>query len=100
MIKAYKEFFVRYFDFKGKTGLAGYWWVVLINVIISVVLGVLGNFGSVVSSIYSLVILIPGIAVVVRRLRDAGKSPFNLFWLLLPIVGWIILIVYLASKSN
>jgi uncharacterized membrane protein YhaH (DUF805 family) len=35
----------------------------------------------------------------VRRLRDAGKSPWNLAWVLLPFIGWIVLVVQLASPS-
>lgn len=100
MIEAYKDYFKRYFDFSGKTSLGGFWWVVLANIIISTVLGFLGFFGATLASVYSLVTLIPGIAIAVRRLHDTNRSGFNLFWLLLPLIGWIILIVFLASNTK
>ena len=98
MINAYKEYFTRYFDFSGKTTRAGYWWVVLANIIIAFALGLLGSLGTTISSVYSIATLIPGIAISIRRLHDTGRSGWNLLWAFVPIVGWIILLVYLAGK--
>ena len=94
MINAYKEYFTRYFDFSGKTTRAGYWWVVLANIIIAFALGLLGSLGTTISSVYSIATLIPGIAISIRRLHDTGRSGWNLLWAFVPIVGWIILLVY------
>lgn len=100
MINAYKEYFTRYFDFSGKTSRAGYWWVVLANIIIGFILGLLGSLGVTLSSIYSLITIIPGLAIVIRRLHDTNRSGWNLLWLLVPIIGWIILVVFLASAGK
>ena len=44
--------------------------------------------------------LIPGLAVAIRRLHDVGRSGWWLLLVLIPIVGWIILIVFMAAPSQ
>ena len=57
-------------------------------------------FIRIINSIFGLVILTPGVAVGVRRLHDIGKSGW--WWLLwlLPIFGWIVLIVWACRKGD
>lgn len=93
----YVNFWERYFDFEGKTTVGGYWWVFLFNVIILLVLTMVSQY---LGGVYGLVALIPAIAIAVRRLHDTNRSGLELLWTLLPIVGTIILIVYLAQKSR
>jgi len=99
----YVEFWKRYVDFGGRTSRRNYWMVVLIEVIISVIFSIFyiinAGLGNTLEGIYSLATLIPGLAICVRRLHDTNRSGLNLLWLLLPLVGWIILIVYLAQPS-
>jgi len=52
------------------------------------------------ASVWSIVVLLPTLAVTVRRLRDAGRNWTELFWLLLPIAGLIVLIVHLSDASK
>lgn len=53
-----------------------------------------------VSYIWGLATLVPGISLSVRRLHDVGKSGLYLLWALLPIAGWIIVIVQYAKDSQ
>ena len=55
--------------------------------------------GSSLAGLWSIVVLLPTLAVSVRRLRDAGRSWAELFWILLPIAGLIILIVRFCEPS-
>ena len=55
---------------------------------------------SIVSNIYNLLIFIPSISVLLRRLHDAGKSGWYFFLLFLPIIGWIWLLVLLCMDSE
>lgn len=77
-----------YANFDGRARRSEYWYYTLANVIIGLVLGLidrsagLEDFG--IGSIYSLVVLIPGIAVAVRRLHDVNKSGW---WLLIALTG-------------
>ncbi len=71
-----------YAAFSGRARRSEFWYFFLFNVIIAFVLGVVGGLmeTKILSNIYSLAVLIPGIAVGVRRMYDVGKS------------GWFILI--------
>ncbi|NLX26725.1 MAG: DUF805 domain-containing protein [Lentisphaerae bacterium] len=75
---------------------------VLINIIISFILGFLeGLMGGpgVIGYIYSLAVLIPGIAVSVRRLHDTGRSGWWLLISFIPLIGAIVLIVFMATDG-
>jgi uncharacterized membrane protein YhaH (DUF805 family) len=55
---------------------------------------------NILSSIWSLATLIPGIALDVRRMHDIGKSGWAILISLVPLVGWIILLVWLCQPSK
>ena len=99
----------KYADFSGRAQRAEYWYFVLFNTIIVIILtildGVLGLYDmrsgfGVLSGIYQLAVFIPSLAVSVRRLHDIGKSGWWLLVGLIPIVGFIILIVWFATDSK
>ena len=99
----YVEMWKHYADFSSNTTVKGFWMAFLINWLISFVLGLLGqnvHALSFLATIYSLADLIPGLAIQVRRFNDAGKSWANIFWWVLPIVGWIVAIVKLCAPSQ
>ena len=105
MIAAYKEMLNHYADFSGKTNRPGFWYVVLDNIIISLALGILtaipviGKLFGVIAALYSLAMLVPGIAIGVRRLHDVGKSGWYLLMSLIPVVGWIFVLVAMCKES-
>ncbi len=104
MVTAFKlVVFERYAVFEGRAGRAEYWWFFLANFLISLVLQGLGRGASIlaiVSLIYSLALLIPGLAVAVRRLHDTNKSGWWILISLVPLVGIIVLIVFLATDGD
>ena len=87
----------QYADFKGRARRKEYWMFVLFNFIISFVIGLLG---SVLSWIYTAAVFIPSLAVCVRRLHDIGKSGWWVLISLIPIIGWIWLIVLYVQDSQ
>ncbi len=113
-----------YADFSGRARRSEYWGTVLFNVIAQVVLSVVLVavlviwFSSTemnadvsvvrlslimikaVRSLYSLIWLLPGLAVAVRRLHDIGKSGLNVLWVFLPIIGWIMLLYWFCQDSE
>ena len=97
IINCYVDMWKNFANFSGRTDVGGYWWAVLGNFIVSFVLGLIGV--EVLISVYSLATLIPTLSIAVRRLRDAGKSWGWLFINLVPLVGWIILIIMLCKPS-
>ncbi|MDY0250058.1 MAG: DUF805 domain-containing protein [Pseudomonas sp.] len=105
----YIEVLKKYAVFNGRARRKEYWFFILFNLIISIVLGVIdGVIGSVsaeagiglLGGIYSLAVLLPGLAVSVRRLHDTNRSGWWLLIGLIPLIGAIVLIVFLASDSK
>jgi uncharacterized membrane protein YhaH (DUF805 family) len=99
----YIEVLKKYAVFDGRARRKEYWFFVLFNVIISIVLAVVdaavglstdaGNVG-VLGGIYSLAVLLPSIAVTVRRLHDTERSGWWILISFVPLVGGIILLVF------
>jgi uncharacterized membrane protein YhaH (DUF805 family) len=97
-----------YAEFTGRAGRPEFWWFVLFTVVVGSALGAL-NFstpggvfaiGTTLASVWSIITLVPTLAVAVRRLRDAGRKWTELFWLLLPIAGIIVLIVHWCEPTR
>lgn len=93
-------YFTHYADFSGRSTRAEYWWIVLFNMIINAVAAFLPDGLSWIMGLYSLATLVPGIAVAVRRLHDIGKSGWYYLFGLIPLVGWIFLIVWFCRESE
>ncbi|WP_030905824.1 DUF805 domain-containing protein [Streptosporangium amethystogenes] len=92
-----------YVGFSGRARRTEYWMFVLFNIVISLVLGGIGAVieqGNILSSIYALAVLIPGLAVAVRRLHDTGRSGWWLLIGLVPLIGFIVLLVFMASEGE
>jgi uncharacterized membrane protein YhaH (DUF805 family) len=94
----------KYAVFEGRATRSEFWYFVLFNFIISIAIGIVESAllggSSFLGLIYSLAVLIPGIAVGARRLHDIGKSGWWMLIGLVPLVGWIILIVFYATDSQ
>ena len=90
-----------YADFEGRARRKEYWMFALMNFIVSFVVSIIANIGHVgpLSWLYSLAVLVPSIAVGVRRLHDTDRSGWWWFIVFIPIIGAIILIVWLATDS-
>ena len=97
IINCYVDMWKNFANFSGRTTVGGYWWAYLAHFIVCFVLSLIGV--EVLTTVYSLACLIPGLAITVRRLRDAGKSWGWLFIILVPLVGWIIFIIMLCKPS-
>jgi len=89
--------FQKYADFNGRAKRPEYWWFALFCFVVSMALGVIGDS---ISLAFSLVTLLPSLAAGTRRLHDLNKSGWlQLLWLI-PILGWIPLIYFLAQEGN
>lgn len=94
-VEAIKTCFNKYATFEGRANRAEYWWWALFNLLI----GILG-FVPILGWIITIGLLIPSIAVAVRRLHDIGKSGFYYFLCFIPIVGAIILLILFLQPSQ
>lgn len=95
-LEAVKLFFTHYTDFNGRSRRSEYWWVVLFNAIVDTLIGAIAPE---ITWIWSLVILVPTLALVVRRLHDVGKRGWFYLWILLPLVGSILVLIQLLKDS-
>ena len=99
----YLEALKKYAVFGGSSRRKKYWYFVLFNIIVGVVLAgidvLLGTFSfaqniGLLSAIYSLAVLIPSLAVTVRRLHDIDRTGWWIFINLIPLIGTIVLLVF------
>jgi uncharacterized membrane protein YhaH (DUF805 family) len=105
----YLEVLEKYAEFNGRAGRQEYWFFLLFNILISAFLATIDYFTGtfnfetgvgLLSGIYSLAVLIPGIAVTVRRLHDIDRSGWWLLISLIPIVGGITLFIFMVLDST
>jgi uncharacterized membrane protein YhaH (DUF805 family) len=109
---AIKSYFKNYVNFKGRARRSEYWFAVLFTVLVSIgvsiiapghqefVFGQSTNQPSALSQLWSLATLLPSLAIVWRRLHDAGKSGTYFFFILIPIAGVIMLLIQLTKDSE
>lgn len=116
MINAYKNFFKGYVDFTGRSTRSEYWWIWLTNMILLVpfysayfkalanprneaALMALGGI-AIIYMIFGIALFLPGLALTVRRLRDAGFHWALIFIIFIPMVGPLVLLVLLAMPTK
>ena len=93
---AVKTCFSKYADFNGRATRSEYWYFFLFNFIVGIVLGWIPFLGWLVS----LALLVPSLAVAWRRLHDMGKSGAFYLFILIPLVGWIFVLIWLCKETQ
>jgi uncharacterized membrane protein YhaH (DUF805 family) len=89
--------------FRGRARRSEFWWFTLFNIAGSFVLGFLDSllFGhEVLSALFALGTLIPVLAVTVRRLHDVDRSGWWILIGLVPLIGWIVLLVWYVREGT
>jgi len=98
-----------YRDFGGRSRRKEYWMFVLFNIMFSTGAIILDNLFDItwsdkaygpLYSFYGLIIVLPNLAVLVRRLHDIGKSGWYLFAVLIPVIGFFWLLILLLTDST
>lgn len=99
---AIARFFRFYAEFRGTASRSEYWYAFLFGFLISIPLAIVDAVATAgaLGWIASVALLIPGLAVMVRRLRDAGFHWAMLFLLFIPLVGPIVVIVLLCQPGR
>lgn len=97
----------KYVVFSGRARRSEYWWFVLFSIIVGIVAGLVDRaLGSspadgtgVVAGLASLALLLPSLAVQVRRLHDTGRSGWWVLLNLLVVIGQIVLLVFYVQDG-
>ncbi len=102
IIECYKDVWVNWKNFSGRTRRSGYWYAFLANMIVAFVLGFISGLVeplSILVTIYSLLVLVPYIALAVRRLHDTDHSGW---WYLIALtgIGCIVLLIWFCQDSQ
>jgi len=93
----------KYATFSGRARRKEFWMFYLIYLIIVVVLSIIEQvigIPGILSGIYTLALLVPTIAVTVRRLHDTGRSGWWWWIWLVPVIGWIAMLVFMVLDSQ
>ena len=89
--------FKKYVGFDGRAARSEFWWFALFTFLVSLALGIVSQS---LSSLFSLAVLLPTLAVGSRRLHDTDRSAWFLLLWLVPVIGWIILIVWAIQEGK
>lgn len=92
-----KVCFTKYAEFSGTASRSEYWWFILFLFIAGIVLSAIG---PVVSGLFTLGTLVPSISAATRRLHDTQRSGWWQLLVLVPVLGWIVLVVFLAQEGK
>jgi uncharacterized membrane protein YhaH (DUF805 family) len=100
---AIKLGFANYVNFSGRACRSEYWYWVLFVVIGQLVSGVIDSWivgAYILEGIFFLATILPTVSVGVRRLHDLDRSAWWILLDLVPLVGWIILLIWFCFKGT
>jgi uncharacterized membrane protein YhaH (DUF805 family) len=99
----YLDVLKKYTVFTGRARRTEYWMFALFNVIAYALIGIIESVAGipgVLTTLYSLAVLLPNIGVGIRRLHDTNRSGWWLLISLVPCVGFIVLIVFFVQEGT
>jgi uncharacterized membrane protein YhaH (DUF805 family) len=103
----YTDVLKKYAVFHGRAARPEYWWFTLIDLIVAVFVAfvaavVVASSGAAqaIADLYNLAVLLPTIGVTIRRLHDTDHRGWWMLIGAIPVIGWIWIIVLLASEGN
>jgi len=119
-LKNFNHYFInilknKYLDFNGKATRSEYWYFILFYVLISIVLHLLDTYtinpmlgmttteaaqGGLLQMLFALALLLPLIAIGIRRLHDIKKSGWWMLLVVIPIIGFLILLFFFVQESQ
>ncbi len=87
----------KYADFNGRAARPEFWWFMLAQFVVGLILNLVSPM---LGGLFSLAMLVPSLAAGSRRLHDIGKTGWLQLLALIPLVGWVILIYWAAQPGD
>jgi uncharacterized membrane protein YhaH (DUF805 family) len=99
---AIRDGFSKYATFSGRSSRSAYWWWFLFAFLVSIVTSILDAIAGtiVIGAIVSLGLLLPGLAVLVRRYHDAGHSGWWVLLWIIPPAGLVVWLIFTLTDSK
>ena len=101
--EAVRSGFDHYVKFDGRASRPAFWWWFLFGILVgigaSIIDAIIGSFG-VVSGLAALALLLPKLSVAIRRLHDTGHTGWWVLISLIPIIGFIVLLIFYLRESD
>ncbi len=100
--------FSNYITIQGRASRSAFWWWALFTLLGSIAMSIVDGAISGVSftgtgmleTLFSLGTLLPSITVAIRRLHDIGRTGWWLLLVFVPVVGWIVLLIFYVTRGN
>ena len=99
--------FSKYASWKGRASRSEYWYFQLLGPIFTIPLAILAaavpaqaTAFNAISTVITLGLFLPGLAVFVRRLHDTNRSGWWFWLLVVPVIGWILVLVWFCTKGT
>lgn len=98
----YLDVLKKYTEFGSRAGRQEFWMFALCNFIVAAVVGFVARMIGIeiLAGLYSLAVLLPCIALWVRRLHDTNRPGWWLLLVLIPVLGWLILLILAVMASD
>jgi uncharacterized membrane protein YhaH (DUF805 family) len=101
--EAVRSGFDHYVKFDGRASRPAFWWWFLFGILVgigaSIIDAIIGSFG-VVSGLAALALLLPNLSVAIRRLHDTDHTGWWVLIGLIPIIGFIVLLIFYLRQSD
>ena len=100
--EAIQDGFAHYTNFQGRASRAAYWWWFLFAIIVAVVANIVDSAieAPIFTTITGLGLLLPGLSVAIRRLHDTNRSGWWILIGLIPLIGFIVLLVFYIQQGD
>ncbi|WP_114965748.1 DUF805 domain-containing protein [Alkalilacustris brevis] len=99
---AIRTCFNKYVDFTGRAARSEFWYFVLFAILGNIAMGLFDRVigMAILGTLFGLAILLPGIAVSVRRLHDLGRSGWWYLLVFIPVIGWLVLLFWYVQPGT
>lgn len=104
----YLKVFRNYVGFRGRARRKEYWMFILVNIILGVVLSLIDKMlgwqraggEGVLTTLYGIAVFLPSWAVLFRRLHDTDRSAWWLLLVIIPVIGWLIILAFNCQNGT